>query len=85
MSGFLTGIMFRVNDGKSREYIQQRYGKNQKLESYIPTNQSKGLVETQREANVIEDWNVNNLLIGQAIIGLPNVPPFIFRFNEYGK
>ena len=83
MSGFLTGIMFRVNDGKSREYIQQRFGKNQKLESYLPTNQSKGIVEDQREGYVIEDWDVNNLQIGQAIIGMPNVPPFIFRFKRY--
>lgn len=83
MSGFLTGIMFRVNDGKSREYIQQRYGRCQKIESYIPTNQNNGIIETQRESNVIEDWDVNNLLIGQAIIGMPNVPPFIFRFDEY--
>lgn len=83
MSGFLTGIMFRVNDGKSREYIQQRYGKCQKIESYIPTNQVQGLIEAQRESYVIEDWDVNNLLIGQAIIGMPNVEPFMFRFDEY--
>ena len=83
MSGFLTGIMFRVNDGKSREYIQQRYGKCQKIESYIPTNQVQGLIESQRESFVIEDWDVNNLLIGQAIIGMPNVQPFVFRFDEY--
>lgn len=83
MSGFLTGLMFRVNDGKSREYIQQRYGKCQKIESYIPTNQKNGVVEEQREAFVIEDWDVNNLLLGQAIIGMPNVQPFVFRFDEY--
>ena len=83
LSGFLTGIMFRVNDDKSREYIQQRYGKCQKIESYIPTNQSKGIVENQRESSVVEDWDVNNLLIGQAIIGMPNVEPFVFRFDEY--
>lgn len=83
MSGFLTNIMFRVTDGKSREFIQQRYGKNQKVESYLPTNQNNGVIEAQREGNVIEDWDVNRLLIGQAIIGLPNVEPFVFRFNEY--
>ena len=83
MSGFLTSISFRVNDAKSREYIQQIYGKNQKVERYIPLNQSKGIVETQREANVVEDWDVSNLLIGQAIIGFPNCEPFIFRFEEY--
>ncbi len=83
MSGFLTSFSFRVNDAKSREYIQQIYGKNQKVERYIPMNQSKGIVETQREANIIEDWDVANLLIGQAIIGFPNMEPFIFRFDEY--
>lgn len=83
MSGFLTGIMFRVNDGMSREYIQQRYGKCQKIESYLPTNQSGGIVESQRESHVIEDWEINNLLIGQAIIGMPNTLPFVFRFDEY--
>lgn len=83
LSGFLTGIMFRVTDGKSREFIQQRYGKCQKIESYIPTNQVQGLIETQRESNVIEDWDVNRLLVGQAIIGMPNVQPFIFRFSQY--
>lgn len=83
LSGFLTSFSFRVNDAKSREYIQQLFGKNQKVESYLPTNQSRGLIENQREANVIEDWNVANLLVGQAIIGMPNVEPFILRFNEY--
>lgn len=29
LSGFLTSFSFRVNDAKSREYIQQLYGKNQ--------------------------------------------------------
>lgn len=83
LSGFLTSFSFRVNDAKSREYIQQLFGKNQITEAYLPINKSKGLVENQREANVIEDWHVTNLLIGQAIIGMPNVEPFIFRFNEY--
>lgn len=83
LSGFLTSFSFRVNDAKSREYIQQMYGKNQIIESYLPINKSKGLIENQREANVIEDWAVTNLLIGQAIIGMPNTEPFIFRFNKY--
>lgn len=82
-SGFLTSFSFRVNDSKSREYIQQLYGKNQITEAYLPINKSKGLVENQREANVIEDWAVNNLLVGQAIVGMPNIEPFIFRFDEY--
>lgn len=83
MSGFLTNIVFRVNDAHSRKYIQDLFGKNQKIESYIPVIQSKGMIENQREANVVEDWDITNLKIGESIIGLPNVEPFKFRFKEY--
>ncbi len=49
----------------------------------MPINKSKGLVENQRESNVVEDWEITRLLIGQAVIGMPNVEPFVFRFSEY--
>ena len=83
MSGFSTTISFRVNDAKSREYIQSLYGKNQKLESFMPTMQSKGLIEAQREANVVEDWDITRLQVGEAIIGLPGQEPFKFKFKKY--
>ncbi len=83
MSGFLTNIAFRVNDAKSREYIQGLYGKNQKLESYLPKIQRNGLVEAQREAYVVEDWDVTRLNIGEAIVGLPGCEPFKFKFDRY--
>ena len=85
MSGFSTSVCFRVNDAKSREYIQGLFGKNQKLDSYMPTLANKGLIETQREANVVEDWDISRLQIGEAIIGLPGYEPFIFKFDEYQK
>lgn len=83
LSGFSTTISFRVNDAASREYIQGLFGKNQKLESYLPTVRRNGIVETQREANVVEDWNVAGLKVGEAIIGLPGSEPFVFQFNKY--
>ena len=83
LSGFMTSISFRVNDAKSREYIQGLFGKNQKLETYMPTVQSKGLIETQREANVVEDWDITRLRVGEAIVGLPGHEPFIFHFDQY--
>lgn len=85
LSGFSTNVCFRVNDAKSREYIQGLFGRNQKIESYLPTNQRSGMVETQREANVVEDWDITNLHIGEAIIGLPEQEPFVFQFEEYRK
>lgn len=83
MSGFSTNISFRINDAKSREYIQGLYGKNQKLDTYLPSLQNKGLIETQREGNVIEDWDISRLKTGEAIIGLPEYEPFIFKFTKY--
>ena len=83
MSGFSTNISFRVNDAKSREYIQGLYGKNQKLESYISSIATRGLIENQREGNVVEDWDITRLDTGEAIIGLPGYEPFIFKFKKY--
>jgi len=83
MSGFSTLFAFRVNDAKSREYTQGIFGKNQKIEQYMPVNQKTGLIETQREGNVVEDWDITGLEIGEAIIGLPGEEPFIFKFDKY--
>lgn len=85
MSGFLTSLNFRVNDPKSREYIKDLFGKNRKIEVYATSVQSKGMVEERREGNVVEDWNVTNLKIGQAIIGFPEYEPFIFQFDVWNE
>ena len=85
MSGFLTSLNFRVNDPKSREYIKDQFGKNRKIEVYATSVQSKGMVEERREGNVVEDWNVSNLKIGQAIIGFPEYEPFIFQFDIWDQ
>ena len=83
LSGFLTSICFRVNDPQSKEYIKQLHGQNRKKEIYMASVQGRGIVENIRDANVVEDWDITNLDIGQAIIGLPGKPPFLFRFKYF--
>lgn len=83
MSGFLSLISFRVNDPESRQYVKDHFGRNRKVEAYMPVVQSRGLVEQEREAYVVEDWDIMNLKTGEAIIGLPNVEPFFFQFDRY--
>lgn len=83
LSGFSTSFCFRVNDAKSREYIQELFGRNQKIETYLPKMQKNGIVETQREGNVVEDWDILHLETGEAIVGLPGQEPFRFRFTKY--
>lgn len=85
MSGFLTSLNFRVNDPKSREYIKEQFGKNRKVEVYATSVQSKGMIEERREGYVVEDWDVINLNIGQAIIGFPEYEPFILQFDLWDK
>ena len=80
MSGFLTTIAFRVNDASSKKYIQDLHGENRKKETYTSAVTSRGITENVYEAHVVEDWNISNLGLGEAIIGLPGKPPFRFQF-----
>ena len=45
---------------------------------------SRGIVEQVRDANVVEDWEISNMQIGEAIIGMPGLEPFKFRFDKFG-
>ena len=85
MSGFLTSLNFRVNDPKSREFIKEQFGRNRKIEVYATTVQSKGMVEERRDGYVVEDWDVTNLKIGQAIVGFPEHEPFVFQFDLWNQ
>lgn len=80
-SGFSSVYAFKSNDPVTRDYISDLYGKNIVLEQYKTSNNT--LIEEKREGKTVEDWNLNNLQIGQAIIGLPFKQPFIFSFYEY--
>lgn len=83
LSGFLTTVAFRVNDSATRNYIQQLFGRNRKKEVYMASVQSRGIVEQVRDANVVEDWEISNLKIGEAIIGIPGFEPFKFQFDKF--
>jgi type IV secretory pathway TraG/TraD family ATPase VirD4 len=83
LSGFMTTVAFRVNDATTRNFIQGLFGRNRKRESYASSIPGRGLAEQVHEANVVEDWDIANLPLGRAIIGLPNQEPFLFQFKRY--
>ena len=85
LSGFSTSLSFRLIDEKSREYVKGIFGQNRKSDVYMPVVQTKGLIEEQRDGNVVEDWDITGLSIGEAIVGLPGEEPFVFKFDEYVK
>lgn len=82
LSGFLTSVVFRVHDPSSKQFVQELFGKNRKKEIYMSAVQGRGITEQVRDAYVVEDWDISNLGLGQAIIGFPGCPPFVFQFKK---
>jgi type IV secretory pathway TraG/TraD family ATPase VirD4 len=83
LSGFQTTVAFYVNDATTRSYIQQHFGRNRKKEVFMATVQSRGIVEQVRDANVVEDWDITNLRVGETIIGLQGYQPFKYKLKKY--
>lgn len=80
-AGFSSIIAFRANDVTTREYISGLHGKNMVLEQYRMLNNT--MVEEKRIGSTVEDWDMNSLRVGEAIVGLPFAPPFKFYFEMY--
>lgn len=78
-SGFLNQFAFKVNDHSTRNYIKERAGQNRKC-TVLKTTTVQESIET---ANVVEDWDVARLELGEAIVMLNNSPPFKFKFKEF--
>lgn len=83
LSGLSTTVAFHVNDAKTRGFIQGLFGRNRKKEVYMASVASRGIVEQVRDANVVEDWEISTMGVGEAIIGLPSSEPFKFKFEKY--
>lgn len=85
LSGLSTTVSFRVDDSRTREFVQNRYGfalkklVHKKLGQVGPNQ----IQEEVRPSKVVEDWDISRLPVGSAIIGLPGQDPFIFRFGEW--
>ncbi|HZK18489.1 MAG TPA: type IV secretion system DNA-binding domain-containing protein [Clostridia bacterium] len=80
-AGFSSVFAFKAGDPGTRDYVSRLYGKNIVLEQYKTA--ANTLVEKRREGNTVEDWNLTNLSIGEAIVGLPFQQPFRFKFDIY--
>ena len=78
-SGFLNQFAFKVSDHSTRQYIKERAGVNRKLTTFKTTT----VHESIEGANVIEDWDVARLKLGQAIVMLNSAEPFVFGFPEF--
>lgn len=80
-AGFSTVFSFKTNDATTRDFTMNLYGKNYIIEQYKSINNT--LTEKERIGNIVEDWDISRLEIGEAIVGLSYALPFKFRFDLY--
>ncbi len=77
LSGFNTVIAFRLNDTPSRAYIRDYFGTNYLREIGEPAEREF------RTGYVVEDWELNELQLGDAVISVDGSAPFCFHFEEF--
>jgi hypothetical protein len=80
LSGFGSVVSFRPNDSTTREYVQNRFRKNMLNEEFDCGHE---IIYERRQGFSVEDWDLNKLQIGQAVVALGEKPPFIYQFNRY--
>lgn len=80
LSAFGTVFAFRLYDGNSREFVQDRFGKNKKITKFASDIRNRGLVETTSDGHVVEDWELSALPVGTCVAAIPDHPPVRFRF-----
>jgi type IV secretory pathway TraG/TraD family ATPase VirD4 len=81
VTGFSSIFAFQSNDSNTREYVSKLFGQNMILESFAEANGSRHY--EKREGYMVEDWDLAELAVGEAIIGLPSVPPFKYKLDLF--
>ena len=72
---------FRANDAETRKFTSDLYGENVIIEQRKTLTNI--ITEEEKRAHVVEDWDLRELRLGEAVIGMPFKEPFIFMFDEY--
>lgn len=81
VSGFSSVFAFQQNDYNTREYISQLMGRNMILETFSEANGN--IHYEKREGFTVEDWDLNSLSVGEAVVKLPSTAPFRFKFELF--
>ncbi len=81
VTGFSSIFAFQSNDSNTREYVSKLFGRNMILETFAEANGSRHY--EKRVGFMVEDWDLVALQVGEAIVGLPAVPPFKYKFDLY--
>lgn len=81
LQGFGSMFAFKATDHTTRDYVTQRFGPN--VIAYRYHTHGNQPVDNVREGFTVEHWHQQNLIVGQAVVGLASQPhPFIFTFTK---
>lgn len=80
LAGFSNLFLFHNDDPSTLKYLSERSGSTVVLDEYIDLKQE--IRDSKRIGHTIEDWDLNSLIPGQAIISLAFSPPFKFKFKK---
>lgn len=80
-AGFSSIYAFRANDTTTRKFVTKLFGKNILLEQYKTLDNK--IVEEKRDGYTVEDWDMTELKVGEAVVGLPFEKPFKYYFDMY--
>jgi type IV secretory pathway TraG/TraD family ATPase VirD4 len=81
VAGFSSIFAFRSNEPQTREYVRKLFGTNVLLDQYEGTDGTTR--EEHRIGDTVEDFQLRQLRVGEAVIGLPGQEPFKFKFDLY--
>lgn len=82
LSGFSNYFAFKLFDQSSRDVVKQRHGKNRTITS-VKKYGVEGYDIKIQENDVIADWVLTSLDIGQCVVSIPSTDPFVFKATEY--
>ena len=83
LSGFNTRFFFKVNDSRSRKYIQELLGNNRQIYSFQSSEKQKGFKEQIYTGYVVEDWVYEKLPVGAALLYQSGKAPRIIGLPEF--
>lgn len=80
-AGFSSVFAFKANDEATMKYIRGLYGRS--LVSVEIISADKKIYPSVQSGFVVEDWVLGGLGLGDAVVSLPSVPPFVFHFDRF--
>ncbi len=79
-AGLSTLVAFHSNDPETREFVRERLGRNRKL---VGSRRNNERVWEETDGWTAEDWQLEGLNTGDAVVRMVGERPFLFHFAEF--